>query len=254
MTCEIRIGTSGYHYKHWLGPFYPQQLPANEMLEFYSRRFDTVELNNSFYRLPTETAFDNWRLSTPANFVFAVKASRFLTHQKKLKDPESALQNLLPRASRLSTKLGPILFQLPPRWQVNSVRLETLLEALPRNLRYVFEFRDLSWIQPDINKLLARFGAAFCIYELAGYHSPVTVTAEFAYVRLHGPGLGKYQESYSTGRLRRWSKQIDDWAKHLSAVYIYFDNDQAGYAARNALSLKRMVNGKSGRVEELSVA
>jgi hypothetical protein len=163
MTCEIRIGTSGYHYKHWRGPFYPTEISPNEMLEFYSQQFDTVELNNRFYRLPTEAAFDNWRQSTPAGFVFAVKASRFLTHQKKLKDPESALQNFLPRASRLSTKLGPLLFQLPPRWRVNPGRLEGLLEALPRDLRCTFEFRDLSWIRADINKLLARFGAALPI-------------------------------------------------------------------------------------------
>lgn len=224
------------------------------MLQFYSQRFDTVELNNSFYRLPTEGAFDDWRQSTPPDFVFAVKASRFLTHQKKLKDPESALQKLLPRAARLSTKLGPILFQLPPRWKVNPSRLEALLEALPCDLRHVFEFRDLTWIRPEINKLLSRFHAAFCIYELAGYHSPLTITADFAYVRLHGPGLGKYQESYSVERLRRWSKQIEEWAKSLTAIYIYFDNDQAGYAAQNALVLKRMWSGKNTRVDEIDAA
>lgn len=224
------------------------------MLEFYSRQFDTVELNNSFYRLPTEVAFDNWRQSTPADFVFAVKASRFLTHQKKLKDPANALENLLPRASRLSTKLGPILFQLPPRWRVNPGRLEGLLEALPRDLRCAFEFRDLSWIRPDIDKLLARYGAAFCIYELAGYHSPLTVTAEFTYVRLHGPGLGKYQEAYSSDRLRRWSRQVEEWAKELASIYIYFDNDQAGYAARNALELKRLVNGRNSRTKKIYAA
>lgn len=244
MACEIRIGTSGYHYKHWRGRFYPTTISPDEMLEFYARNFDTVELNNSFYCLPTEAAFDNWRRSTPADFVFAVKASRFLTHQKKLKDPESALQNFLPRASRLSHKLGPILFQLPPRWQVNPGRLEALLEVLPSDLRCAFEFRDVSWIGPETNKLLARFRAAFCICELAGYHSPLTITSDFAYVRLHGPGLGKYQESYRTSRLRRWGQQIEEWAKHLAAIYIYFDNDQAGYAARNALSLKRMIKGK----------
>ncbi len=215
------------------------------MLGFYSQHFDTVELNNSFYRLPTETAFDNWRQSTPADFVFAVKASRFLTHQKKLKDPESALQNFLPRASRLSSKLGPILFQLPPKWQVNPGRLEAMLKALPSDLRYAFEFRDMSWIRPQISELLGRFRAAFCIYELAGYHSPLTVTADFAYVRLHGPGLEKYQEAYSRGRLRRWSKQVEDWAKDLAAIYIYFDNDQEGYAVRNALTLKKMVIEKA---------
>ena len=245
MSSEIRIGTSGYHYKHWRGPFYPTKISPDEMLKFYSQRFDTVELNNSFYRLPTEAAFDNWRRSTPVDFVFAVKVSRLLTHQKKLKDPENALQNFLPRAARLSTKLGPILFQLPPKWQVNPGRLEGLLEALPRNLRYVFEFRDPRWVRPEIDRLLAKFGVAFCIYELAGYHSPLTITADFAYVRLHGPGLGKYQESYSTDRLRRWSKHVEEWAKNLAAIYIYFDNDQAGYAARNALTFKKMLNGKN---------
>jgi uncharacterized protein YecE (DUF72 family) len=249
MTCEIRIGTSGYHYKHWQGPFYPKRISSDEMLGFYSLHFDTVELNNSFYRLPTEAAFDNWRQSTPANFIFAVKASRFLTHQKKLKDPERALQNLLPRASRLSHKLGPILFQLPPRWQVNPGRLEALLEAFPSDLRCAFEFRDESWIRPEINQLLAKFRAAFCIYELAGFQSPLTITSDFAYVRLHGPDLGKYQGSYSTSRLRRWGQQVEEWVKHLAAVYIYFDNDQTGYAARNALTLKKMVYGKDSLVE-----
>jgi uncharacterized protein YecE (DUF72 family) len=253
MTCEIRIGTSGYHYKHWRGPFYPKKISPNEMLAFYSQNFDTVELNNSFYRLPKETTFDDWRQSTPANFVFAVKASRFLTHQKKLKEPENALQNFLPRALRLSTKLGPILFQLPPMWRVNPGRLEALLEVLPRDLRYVFEFRDLSWLRPDIEDLLTKFRAAFCIYELAGYHSPLTITADFAYVRLHGPALGKYQGTYSIDHLRRWKKQIQLWTKQLAAIYVYFDNDQAGNAAQNALILKRMMC-KNSRVEEVNAA
>jgi uncharacterized protein YecE (DUF72 family) len=241
MTCEIRIGTSGYHYQYWKGPFYPAKTSASKMLEFYTRHFDTVELNNSFYRLPTESAFDDWRNSTPPNFLFAVKASRFLTHIKKLKDPESALDNLLPRVEHLGDKLGPILFQLPPRWQINHERLEVLLKALPHAFRYVFEFRDPSWIKPEIDKLLEKFRAAFCIYELAGYHSPLTVTTDFAYVRLHGPERGKYQGSYSEDRLRRWSDQISNWARTLKAVYIYFDNDQAGFAAQNALTLKQML-------------
>jgi uncharacterized protein YecE (DUF72 family) len=121
-------------------------------------------------------------------------------------------------------------------------------------LRCAFEFRDASWIQSEINKLLARFSAAFCIYELAGYQSPLTITADFAYVRLHGPGLSKYQESYSVSRLRRWSQQIEDWTKYLAAIYIYFDNDQAAYAARNASTLKRMVNGGNRHLVEVNVA
>jgi len=243
MGCEIRIGTSGHHYKHWRGPFYPQKIPANQMLGFYSRHFDTVELNNSFYRLPTEAAFEDWQKSTPSTFVFAVKASRFLTYNKKLKEPESALEKLFPRIAHLGTKLGPILFQLPPKWQVNYERLEGLLQVLPTGFRYVFELRDRTWIKPEIDELLAKFRAGFCIYELAGYHSPLTITSDFAYVRLHGPGAGKYQGSYDETRLREWCCQIRKWAEKLAAVYIYFDNDQSGFAAQNALSLRRMVSG-----------
>ena len=242
MACDIRIGTSGFHYKHWVGPFYPAKTPASKMLDFYFQHFDTVELNNSFYRLPTAEAFDAWREATPANFIFAVKASRFITHNKKLKDPEHALDNLLPRAAHLGPKLGPILFQLPPHWRVNAERLENLLEILPRELRYTFEFRELSWITPAIISILTKFNAAFCIYELAGYHSPLDITADFAYVRLHGPSRGKYQGSYSKERLNFWARQIETWAKSLKAIYIYFDNDQHGYAAANALTLKTMLS------------
>jgi uncharacterized protein YecE (DUF72 family) len=241
MKCEIRIGTSGYHYRHWQGPFYPAGSSAPAMWNFYLRHFDTVELNNSFYRLPSESALDDWRNSTPSDFRFAMKASRFLTHNKKLKDPESALRKFLPRIMRLGAKLGPVLFQLPPRWKVNLERLQGLLEALPPSLRSVFEFRDPTWIQPEVHRLLEKFGSAFCVYELSGYRSPLSVTADFAYVRLHGPGSAKYEGSYSPYRLRQWNHQIALWAEKLKAVYVYFDNDQAGFAARNALTLKRMV-------------
>jgi uncharacterized protein YecE (DUF72 family) len=211
------------------------------MLDCYVGHFDTVELNNSFYRLPSDAAFDEWRKATPPNFVFAVKASRFLTHNKKLKEPENPIQNLVSRVVHLGPKLGPVLFQLPPRWAVNYERLENFLAMWPRTLRCVFELRDQTWIRSDINDLLARFRAAFCIYEIAGYHSPLTVTTDFAYVRLHGPGPAKYQNSYDEQRLRKWSRQIRDWGRELKSVYIYFDNDQAGFAAHNALTLKHMV-------------
>ncbi|MBZ5505406.1 MAG: DUF72 domain-containing protein [Acidobacteriia bacterium] len=245
MATDIRIGTSGYHYKHWVGKFYPSKTPPSKMLAYYVRHFDTLELNNSFYRLPTIEAFESWRDATPANFIFAVKASRYITHNKKLKDPENALDNILPRAEHLGNKLGPMLFQLPPRWKVNLERLEGLLEILPRRHRYAFEFRELSWITPQVNRLLIRHNAAFCIYELAGYQSPFDITADFAYVRLHGPGAGKYQGCYSKAQLREWARRIEQWSATLKAVYIYFDNDQAGYAAQNALELKQMVFGRS---------
>ncbi len=243
MPCDLRIGTSGFHYKHWKGPFYPRKLPASAMLDFYVQRFDTLELNNSFYRLPTISAFECWREATPENFIFAVKASRFITHNKKLKDPENAVDNLLPRAAHLGNKLGPVLFQLPPKWRVNPERLRRLLEILPRELRYAFEFRELSWMSAEVISILREFNAAFCIYELAGYHSPLSITADFTYVRLHGPDSGKYQGNYSDQQLSQWARQTETWAKELKAIYIYFDNDQAGYAALNALRLKEMVYG-----------
>jgi uncharacterized protein YecE (DUF72 family) len=244
MSCDVRIGTSGYHYKHWVGPFYPPKTPPSKMLEYYVRHFDTLELNNSFYRLPTVAAFEAWRDATRKNFVFAVKASRFITHNKKLKDPENALDNFLPRAEHLGRKLGPVLFQLPPKWRVNLERLEGLLQILPREHRYAFEFRETSWMTPDVNRLLRRYNAAFCIYELAGYHSLFNLTADFTYVRLHGPGAGKYQGSYSRAQLRGWATRIEEWTSKLKAIYVYFDNDQAGYAAQNALELKQLVLGR----------
>ncbi len=246
MNCDIRIGTSGFHYRHWVGPFYPPKTSTAKMLEYYVQHFDTLELNNSFYRLPTIEAFECWRDSTPKNFVFAVKASRFITHNKKLKDPENALENLLPRAEHLGKKLGPILFQLPPRWKVNAERLINLLQILPREHRYTFEFRELSWLTLGICRILRKFNAAFCIYELAGYQSPLEITADFSYIRLHGPESGKYQGSYSKKRLSEWAHWIEQQAKSLKAIYVYFDNDQAGYAAQNALTLRRMVLGSAG--------
>ncbi len=234
------IGTSGWHYKHWRGPFYPADLPASKMLDFYMQRFDTVELNNSYYRLPNTSTFETWRDATPEGFCFAVKASRFLTHNKKLKDPENALLNFLPRAEALGRKLGPILFQLPPRWKKDVDRLRCFLQALPRYHLFAFEFREPSWNDADVLEVLRRHNAAYCIYELAGYHTPFTVTADFSYVRLHGPG-GKYQGKYSAAQLETWAERIAEWRKSLRAVYVYFDNDQAGFAAENARELRELV-------------
>ena len=210
------------------------------MFDYYQRFFDTVELNNSFYRLPTCEAFAAWRDAAPSKFRFAVKGSRFLTHNKKRKEPEQALHNLLPRAEVLGYKLGPILFQLPPKWKVNVDRLETFLQALPSQHRYAFEFREASWHTEKVYEILRRYNAAYCIYELAGFHSPVLSTANFGYVRLHGPGA-KYQGCYTAEGLQRWASQLVAWSLKLRTVYVYFDNDDCGYAAHNALELKELV-------------
>lgn len=240
MNGELRIGTSGWHYSHWRGAFYPQDLPSAAMLGYYQTHFDTVELNNSFYRLPTIAAAAAWRDGTPPGFKFAVKASRYITHMKKLADPASALTRFFPIVDTLADRAGPVLFQLPPRWRVDVGRLEAFLGALPRKHRYVFELRDPSWLVGDVYAVLRRYDAAFCIYELAGFITPREVTTDFTYVRLHGPD-GKYAGSYPDRVLRAWAAQVRRWARELKAVYVYFDNDQAGYAAANALALRELL-------------
>ncbi len=241
MSARVRIGTSGWHYKHWCGPFYEEKLPSSKMLQVYYKHFDTVEINNSFYRLPTAETFRAWREATPRGFLYAVKASRFITHMKKLKDPQNALDNILVRAAELKEKLGPILFQLPPKWTINAGRLDEFLTALPKELQYAFEFREPSWHEQKIYEILRRHNAAFCIFELNRFQSPEPITADFTYIRLHGPG-GPYQGSYSKGTLRNWAAKIASWGRDLKDIYVYFDNDQAAYAAKNALELKHLVD------------
>lgn len=247
MRADIRIGTSGWHYKHWARSFYPEKLPATKMLDYYTREFDTVELNNTFYKLPEIETLRGWRDATPSQFVFAVKASRFLTHNKKLKDPQNALNNFLPRAEVLGAKLGPILFQLPPKWKINLARLEEFLSALPPHHHYAFEFREPSWHTPETLQLLRKFNAAYCIYQLANFHTEIEVTADWAYVRLHGPEAAKYAGSYERTALEAWAKRIEDWSRSLKSVYVYFDNDEAGFAARNAKELKSLVAKRTDR-------
>ena len=178
----------------------------------------------------------------PAGFVFAAKASRYITHMKKLKDPAEGVRRLVCRLDVLGERLGPILFQLPPRWHCNCERLEAFLEALDRRHRWAFELRDRSWIDDDTLALLRRRNAAFCIYELDGYLSPRAVTADFVYIRLHGPGA-PYQGYYDAAALDRWACAIADWHTAGLDVYCYLDNDEAGYAVQNALALQDRVGG-----------
>ncbi len=237
----VHIGTSGWHYKHWKGNFYPGDLPASKLLRLYAEKFDTVEINNSFYRLPAASALEQWCRQTPANFCFATKASRYITHNRKLKDPKETVKKFMAVIDKLERRLGPILFQLPPNWKVNAERLEEFLAGLPGGHRYVFEFRNETWNIPQVYEALRRHNAAFCMFELAGFQSPVELTADFAYVRLHGPG-NKYQGDYSRSALRTWAKRIEAWRKELRHIFVYFDNDQAGFAPKNALELKRMIS------------
>jgi uncharacterized protein YecE (DUF72 family) len=242
MTAEIRIGTSGWHYKHWVGGFYPPKMKPSEMFAFYTQHFNTVEINNTFYRLPSEQTVNLWRETSPTTFCFAVKASRFITHMKKLKDPDSSTKKFFSVvADRLETKLGPILFQLPPGWLVNVERLATFLESLPRGYKYVFEFRDESWLTPEVFELLRHHNVALCIHDLSNLKTPVKITSEFTYVRFHGPGRAKYTGSYSHEEVQQWADRIKSWRRNLSAIYVYFNNDVGGWAVKNAIELKTLL-------------
>ncbi|MGC8492458.1 MAG: DUF72 domain-containing protein [Syntrophobacteraceae bacterium] len=232
----IRIRTSGWSYAHWKGPFYPEKTRDSKLFEFYIRKFDTVQINNSFYHLPLRKTFEKWRASSPDSFVFAVKASRFITHTKRLKDCGPAVENFRERTLGLGEKIGPVLFQRPPALKIDPKRLNLFLQELPGALRYSFEFRNSSWFHPETYSLLSEFNAAFCLYELNGKTSPLETTADFIYIRLHGPG-GKYQGRYSSEQLRSWSETFKHWTKESKDVFCYFDNDEKGFAAVNAMGL-----------------
>ncbi len=241
---RIHIGTSGWSYDHWKGPFYPENLPNDQMLDYYIQHFQTLEINNSFYQLPRKSTLEQWRDAAPESFVFTAKASRYITHMKKLKDSEESVSIFLDRISMLEDKLGPILFQLPPHWRFNAKRLGNFLRNLSNEFRYVFEFRDKSWLNEHTYDLLSRYDAAFCIYDLDGFLSQKKITTEFVYVRLHGPD-GPYQGSYDNRTLAGWAGTFSTWSTQGHAIFCYFDNDQAGYAAQNAGRLQSMLQEQS---------
>jgi uncharacterized protein YecE (DUF72 family) len=211
-------------------------------LRIYFQQLSTVEINSSFYHLPLKKTFENWRASSPDGFVFAVKASRFITHVKKLTDSVEAVERFFERASGLGEKIGPVLFQLPPGLKMDPERLRIFLRLLPANVRYSFEFRNQDWFHPEIYCLLSEFRSAFCLYELSGLISPLEITADFIYLRLHGPA-GKYQGCYSMEQLGAWHERFEQWRRQSLDVFCYFDNDENGFAVLNALDLQRLITG-----------
>ena len=237
---SINIGTSGWNYKHWKGNFYPEGIPQKKWLEYYITKFSTVELNNTFYRLPLVSTFKKWHDSTPENFLFSVKASRFITHIKRLNEPEEPVDKFISSAKNLKTKLGPVLFQLPPGFKYDPERLECLLKILPPKLRYTFEFRNSTWWNDETYQLLRRYNSAFCIFELGEIISTKEVTADFVYIRLHGPS-GRYSGDYDKHTIKEWADLFNQWKKEDKDIFCYFDNDERGFAAKNALDLKEMV-------------
>ena len=238
---SICIGTSGWHYAHWGGRFYPPGLSALDWLPHYARHFGCVEINNSFYRLPDEKVVTQWLRQTPEDFVFALKASRYITHMKKLRDCAEALAALLSVARLFGHRLAAVLLQLPPRWRVNPGRLDAFLRLLPEGLRFAMEFRDPSWHSEEIFVLLRAYRVAFCQYELAGFSSPAAITADLVYLRLHGPEEA-YAGSYALGELTRLAARVRDWGGAGHDVCVFFDNDRDASAVDNARTLRRLVN------------
>ena len=247
MLPQYYIGTSGWHYEHWKGLFYPQGLAKAQWLSFYANHFSTVELNTSFYRLPTEQAFITWRESSPPNFLFTVKVSRFITHIKRLKNVDDALDNFLSRARFLDNKLGPLLYQLPPNMHRNDAVLESFLRLLPQHLRHVFEFRHKSWLDDRVFELLKRYNAGFCVFDMPDLTCPLQATANFAYIRFHGSS-GLYWSCYSDEELSNWAKRIAKLGQNLEAIYIYFNNDAEAFAIRNAQTLARQLKASDPEV------
>jgi len=224
MAANYNIGTSGWHYDHWRYRFYPRELVKAKWLEFYAGHFSTVELNNSFYRLPSEDTF-------------AVKVSRFITHIKRLKDVEEAVARFITRAKILREKLGPLLYQLPPNMHRNDERLEHFLSILPREMKHVFEFRHQSWLEEKVFEILRKYRAGFCVFDMPSLSCPLVATADFAYIRFHG-STGLYSSCYSDEELADWARKMTNLAVNLKAVYIYFNNDAEAFAVRNAVTLR----------------
>jgi uncharacterized protein YecE (DUF72 family) len=238
---SARVGCSGWQYKHWRGDFYPADLPQARWFEHYASVFDTVEINNTFYRLPERATFAAWARRAPPGFEFAVKASRFLTHMKKLKDPEEPIDRLFSRMRALGTHLGPVLYQLPPGWKVDRERFAHFLEALPRRARHVVEFRDPSWYDPSVLALMQRHGVALCLHDMPGSATERQAAGPFVYVRFHGAS-SRYGGGYPDEDLRRWARWLNARRDQGDDVYVYFNNDVGGHAPRDARTLRRLLD------------
>lgn len=247
---RVLIGTSGYVYRDWRGRFYPERLPARQWLPFYAGCFATLELNNSFYRLPSAAAFRAWRAAVPDDFVFAVKASRYLTHLKRLGDAGAPLRRFLGRARHLGPALGPLLFQLPHQFHANLDRLDRFLGALARQrlvnpVRVVLEVRHPSWLETPVFERLRAAGVALCFADWRDVPVTGPVTAEFVYVRRHG---FKRRGSYPKRALAADARAIRRWRAEGRDVYVYFNNDWRAFAVRNAATLRGLVGERDAAV------
>jgi uncharacterized protein YecE (DUF72 family) len=230
------VGVSGWQYPDFTERFYPKNLEPSEQLSYYARYFQTVEINSTFYQLPKVKTVGHWYDQVSDDFIFAVKANRYITHMKNLLEPEETLPEFYKRVSLFKEKAGPILFQLPPHWKVNVDRLRNFLSVLKHDYRYTLELRNKTWLTEDVYSLLRRYNIAFCMYDFNYRQSPFLITADFVYIRLHGPGRA-YNDPYDLELLGRWADRIEGWVRSGKDVYCYFDNTHRGYAWENAQTL-----------------
>ena len=230
----LHVGTSGWQYAHWRRVFYPAGLPQGSWLPYFADRFQTVEVNNTFYSLPEKSVFESWRHATPSDFVFALKMSRYLTHLKRLHDPGEPVERFMERARGLGPKLGPVLIQLPPRYSQNLELLDQTLKCFPQSTRVAVEFRDESWFTEETRSLLERCGAALCLADTPRRRQPIWRTADWGFVRFH-EGSGAHAPGYERDVLRRWVARIADTWSRGADVFAYFNNDTAGHAIRDAI-------------------
>jgi uncharacterized protein YecE (DUF72 family) len=238
MAGQVRIGCSGWSYPHWRGRFYPEKLPAREHFAFYTRHFDTVELNNSFYRQPPAERFDGWRDQAPAGFLFAVKGSRYVSHIKRLAVEQKSIDLVVEPALRLGPKLGPILFQLQSNFHLDLERLTRFVGMLPAKLRFTIEFRHDSWLVQPVFDLLSAHRIALCIPDHPKMPKRFEITSDFTYIRMHLPSEGLV---YGKRALQPWAERLVEWRRRQLDVFVYFNNDMEGHAINDAQALKDLL-------------
>jgi uncharacterized protein YecE (DUF72 family) len=240
----LHIGTSGWTYPHWQVAFFPRNLPPAERLHYYAKQFSSVEVNTTFYGTPKKSTVKAWREAVPNRFRFAIKASRYITHNQKLLRPRKSSIKLFRAIEPIAEQVTAILFQFPSWFRSNPQRLRAFLKKMPRDYRYTFEFRHPTWFSEEVYDILRAARAALCFWELKGETSPMEMTADFVYVRLHGPEARAYRGSYPDKILKEWQRRVLGWKRARKDVLFYFDNDEKGYAPINAQRLSELLKLK----------
>lgn len=238
-TGAVYCGISGWQYREFKGNFYPDSLPSSARLAYYADRFSTVEVNSTFYHFSRPSTFAKWYEQTPAGFTFSIKANRYFTHDNRLGDPDGRLPEFIGSAHTLKEKLGAILFQLPPSLKFDPERLEAFVAKLPdpKLHRFVIEFRHPSWEADATYEILEAKNIATCAYDLRGYQNDVRLTANFGYIRLHGPEKLPYRGSYPEPTLDGWANRLEKWTASGMEAYLYFDNTMTADAVPNAQAI-----------------